>query len=144
MDTLESHIPGEQARMKAVFESLKIQGLTKKVLLDSATQYKGVIDKDRTNFENAVKNKVAAEVESRLQTKNAEEASVREKEATIKQLQKEIEESKAEISRLSKEIDEEKGKIQSAQSGYLLACEAMINKIDQDLDEFGKIFGTEG
>lgn len=33
MDTLEAHIPAEGERMNAVFASLKVQGLSKEVLL---------------------------------------------------------------------------------------------------------------
>jgi chromosome segregation ATPase len=136
MDTLESHIPEEKARMKAVFESLKIQGLSKKVLLESAATYKQVVETDRSNFESAVKSKVAAEVESRQNSMQQLKSQQKEKEQLIKQMQEEIAAAKTKIATLEKEIEAEKEKIEGAQNGYLLACEAMVSKITQDIQTF--------
>jgi chromosome segregation ATPase len=136
MDTLESHIPEEKARMKAVFESLKIQGLSKKVLLESAATYKQVVETDRSNFESAVKSKVAAEVESRQNSMQQLKSQQKEKEQLIKQMQEEIAAAKTKIATLEKEIEAEKDKIEGAQNGYLLACEAMVSKITQDIQTF--------
>ncbi|MEZ4918311.1 MAG: hypothetical protein R2792_04315 [Saprospiraceae bacterium] len=136
MDTLESHIPEEKARMKAVFESLKIQGLSKKVLLESAATYKQVVETDRSNFESAVKSKVAAEIESRQNSMQQLMSQQKEKEQLIKQMQEEIAAAKTKIATLEKEIEAEKEKIEGAQNGYVLACEAMVSKITQDIQTF--------
>jgi hypothetical protein len=47
MVTLEGPIPDEKARISAVFASLAIQGLTKSKLLDTAGQYKTILEQDK-------------------------------------------------------------------------------------------------
>jgi chromosome segregation ATPase len=136
MDTLESHIPEEKARMKAVFDSLRIQGLNKAVLLDTAGQYKEIVITDRNSFESAVQKKFESEVESRKKAIRDLESSRAEKEKQIARLQQEMAEAAAKVESLKAEILAEENKIVSAQNGYLMACNAMISKIGQDIETF--------
>lgn len=139
MDTLEAHIPEEKARMKAVFASLKIQGLTKATLLDTASKYKDAILKDKASFESAVQSKSESEIAGRESGIQKMEKEREEKRLLIEKLQKEIEESAAKIASLQQEIAAEKEKIENAQRGYLAACNAMVSKIDNDIQQFQQI-----
>ena len=65
MEALEVAVPDEKARYAAVFASLKVQGLTKDVLVSSAGKYKTVIQDDKTKFDGAVNDKLKGEVDSR-------------------------------------------------------------------------------
>lgn len=139
MDTLEAHIPEEKARMKAVFASLKIQGLTKATLLDTASKYKEAILKDKASFESAVQSKSESEIAGRESGIQKMEKEREEKRQLIEKLQREIEESAAKIASLQQEIAAEKEKIENAQRGYLAACNAMVSKIDNDIQQFQQI-----
>lgn len=139
MDTLEAHIPDEKARMKAVFASLKIQGLNKQILLDTAGKYKDIILKDKASFESAVQSKSESEIAGREASIQKMEKEREDKRQMIEKLQREIEESAAKIASLQQEIAEEKQKIENAQRGYLAACNAMVAKIDNDIQQFQQI-----
>lgn len=139
MDTLETHIPDEKARMKAVFASLKIQGLSKQTLLDTAAKYRDVILKDKASFESAVQSKSDSEIAGREASIQKLEKEREDKRQMIEKLQREIEESAGKIASLQQEIAAERQKIDNAQRGYLAACNAMVSKIDNDIQQFQQI-----
>ncbi|TNE48335.1 MAG: hypothetical protein EP344_18890 [Bacteroidetes bacterium] len=139
MDTLEAHIPDEVARINAVFASLKIQGLTKQILIESAGKYEEAILKDKANFESAVHKKSEAEIAGRQASIRQLEESRVEKQKMIQQLQQEIASAEEKIKALQGEIAEEKTKIDHAQRGYLAACTAMVSKIRSDVERFQQI-----
>lgn len=138
MDALESHIANEGERMQAVYASLKIQGLTKQNLLDTAGKYRAVIEQDRANFESAVQKKSEAEIASRKKQIEDLEKEREEKRKLIEKLQKEVEAAAGTIAEVQGKIAKEEGIIVNAQKGYLAACMAMIAKIDTDIDRFQK------
>ncbi len=139
MDTLEAHIPDEAARINAVYASLKIQGLTKQILINSAGVYKDAILKDKANFESAVQRKSEAEISGREASIQKLEQEREEKRLLIEKLQQEIEASAGQIEQLKQEIAVEHGKIDAAQRGYLAACTAMVDKIEKDVERFQQI-----
>lgn len=47
--------------------------------------------------------------------------------------------AKERIALLQQEIEAEKTKIDSAQNGYIVACNAMMSKIVTDIEAFGKL-----
>jgi chromosome segregation ATPase len=136
MDTLESHIPDENARIQAVFATLSMQGLNKAGLIDSAGTYKAEILRDKSNFEAAVQQKADAEISGRRNSIQQLEAEAAQKQQQIAQMQKEIEASGKKIAQLQQEIAAEETKIASSQQGYLAACNAMMSKIENDVQRF--------
>ncbi|MBK9336987.1 MAG: hypothetical protein IPM98_10515 [Lewinellaceae bacterium] len=139
MDTLEAHIPDESARIKAVYASLKIQGLTKQTLVFTAGKYREVILQDKANFEAAVQKKSQAEIAGRESEIAKIEQAREEKRRMIEQLQQEIEASAKQLETLQAEIATEQNKIEGAQRGYLAACMAMVGKIESDIERFQQI-----
>ncbi len=136
MDTLEAHIPDENARIQAVFATLSMQGLNKPSLIDSAGKYKTEILRDKSNFEAAVQQKSDAEISGRRSSIQQMESDAAQKQQQIAQMQKEIEASGQQIAQLQAEIAAEEAKIAASQQGYLAACNAMMSKIDGDVQRF--------
>jgi len=135
METLEAHIPDEKARMSAVFASLSIQGLTKEKLITTATQYKLIVEKDKKEFEGVVNLKAQAEIDSRKKQVDTLEKKIVENSELIQKLTKEISESQVKIGTIKGEIAKEEHKLHSNSSGYQFACEAMLNKINTDIQK---------
>ncbi|MFI5203945.1 MAG: hypothetical protein ACHQF2_05560 [Flavobacteriales bacterium] len=135
METLETHIQDEKARFSATFASLSIQGLTKKKLIDTATQYKIIIEKDKADFDRALSEKLKAEVGQRqheieeLQKRNTHNSEL------IQKLTKEITESQVLIEKLKNEVVESEGKLTKNSHGYQVASQAILNKITTDIDK---------
>jgi hypothetical protein len=135
MDTLEAHIHDEKARLSATFASLSIQGLTKDTLVDSANKYKAIIEKDKTNFENALNEKLKSEVGQKQKEIQDMEKKMAINAEQIQRLTKEITESQGLIGNLKAKAAEEENKLKSNNNGYQLASQAIINKITSDIQK---------
>ncbi len=139
METLEAHIKDENALVAATFSSLAIQGLTKKKLLDTAHQYKDIIEQDHKNFDRALDEKMKAEVGQRevhLQKLTQEITSNSEK---IQALTKEISEMQTQMGKLKTELLEQENKLTKNKQGYQVASQAVLNKIATDIKKIETI-----
>ncbi|KAA2245558.1 hypothetical protein F0L74_06275 [Chitinophaga agrisoli] len=135
METLEAHVPDEKTRMAAVFATLSIQGLTKPKLLETAAQYKQIVAQDRAEFDKAANDKAVQEVQGRqIQLVNLEKTVAQHAE-TIKKLTEEITAAQAQMKEVEAAITEHEQKIASGRQSYQLASDAMINKIETDLQK---------
>lgn len=133
MEALEAHIPSEEARIKAAFASLQVQGLDKGRLLDTAAQYREIVLRDKANFEAAVRQKAEAEIAGRQAEWQTLKQQNEERQRQIDQLQRDIAAAEQRMEQLQREIEQEKSKIDQVQRGYLAACEAMVGKINADI-----------
>jgi hypothetical protein len=133
METLEVHIKDEKARLSATYASLSIQGLTKEKLIETANKYKEVINQDKVQFEKIANDKSEKEIgQKRKDLKNLEEMILRHSEM-IQKLTKEITDSQSAMGKLKATITDEEQKLNKNMKGYLIACEAMMNKITDDI-----------
>ncbi|MBC7864956.1 MAG: hypothetical protein IAF38_18425 [Bacteroidia bacterium] len=135
MDTLEAHIHDEKARLSATFASLSIQGLTKETLLNTAAQYKVIMEKDRANFEKALADKLKSDVGQKAVEVQTFEKKIAANADLIQKLTKEISDAQALIGKLKTEITEEENKLSINKTGYMVACSAVINKITTDIQK---------
>lgn len=132
-ETLEEHIKDEKARFSATYASLAIQGLTKEKLVETAGKYKEIINQDKTQFEKTANDKSERDIgQKKKDLQGMEEAIVRHAE-TIQKLTKEITESQIAMGKLKATIAEEEGKLAKNKQGYMIACEAMMKKISEDI-----------
>ncbi|MBC7888224.1 MAG: hypothetical protein H7Z13_10055 [Ferruginibacter sp.] len=135
MEALEAAVPDETVRMNAVFSTLKIQGLSKEMLIDSAEKYLQVVDKDKQEFQNAVNTKVLGEIEGRKASMAELEKRNNTNNEMIQKLTKEINENQQKITSLKKEVIDEEAKINSNKNGYNIACDAMLAKLSGDIQK---------
>jgi predicted nucleic acid-binding Zn-ribbon protein len=135
MEALEAAVPDEKARYAAVFASLKVQGLTKDNLISTAGKYKAVIQDDKAKFDIAVNDKLKGEVESRKVQLKDLGAKIVQNTETIKKLTQEITDAQNKIQLLNAEVGEKENKIKSNSEGYTVACNAMLNKINIDIQK---------
>lgn len=135
METLESHIADETARMAAVFASLSIQGMTKEKLLESARVYSELIAKDNAEFLKALEAKNAHEVEGRRRKVADLESRIQKNAEQIEALTKQIAEYQASIASLKKEATQEQQRIEINSSAYQIASRAMSAKITSDIQK---------
>jgi hypothetical protein len=133
METLEVHIKDEKARLSATYASLTIQGLTKDKLLDTAKKYKEIINHDKSHFEKIANEKSEKEIgQKRKDVQNLEE-TIRKNSELIQKLTKEITESQQAMGNLKATIAEEENKLAKNKQGYLLACDALMKQISEDI-----------
>jgi hypothetical protein len=133
METLEAHIKDEKARISATYASLTIQGLTKEKLVETATKYKEIIGADKMQFEKIANAKSEQEIgQKRKDLKGLEDTIVKNSEM-IQKLTKEITEAQVALGGLKATISEEEQKLARNKQGYMMACEAMLQKISEDI-----------
>ncbi len=135
METLEAHIPDEKARFTATYAALSIQGMTKTTLVETATVYKNLIEKDKESFDQALAEKVKKEVGERQSKVLELEQKIAENTALIQKLSKEITDNQLTIGKLKNEAFEEENKIRKNGNGYQLASQAIISKIVTDIQK---------
>ena len=134
-ESLEQHIADEKVRFVAVFESLKTQGITKNNLILTADKYKSILNSDKGKFEAAVNDKMRLDVEARKTEMKNLEQKMQENSELIKKLSKEIADSQITIQSLNDEINQNETKIKTNMSGYNYAFDAIINKINIDIQK---------
>jgi chromosome segregation ATPase len=133
METLEAHIPDENARISATFAALSIQGLTKQKLVETAEEYKKIIKSDKTKFESVLTAKSEVEVGQRKKKVEELEKKMVANSEMIQKLTKEISEAQTSIAALKNEIMDQESKLSKSRNGYAVACDALVNKITQDI-----------
>ena len=138
-ETLRAHLADENARISSAFAVLKIQGLTKEKLLETAGQYKLMVEKDRTVFEEALKQKLAAEVGERQNKCVGIESQIKANLEQIQNLAQANSENQTVLEQLKKEIVDEENKIKNNNNGYLVASQAINNKISEDIKKIQTI-----
>jgi len=139
METLETHIKDENARISATFASLSIQGLTKDILIETANKYKEIIQKDRADFNNAINQKSKDEVDQRQKQLDQFNATIAKNSEEIQRLTKEITDAQTQIGNLKVAITEEQVKLNKNREGYEFAYKAMLNKITTDVQKIQTI-----
>jgi hypothetical protein len=135
METLEAHISNERDRLSATFASLAIQGLTKKILIDTANKYKDIIEQDHSNFDRALEDKMRAEVGKRQDQLQSMEKKIADNSEEIQKLTKEISDTQVLVGKLKTEVMEQQNKLTKNKTGYQVACQAVLNKITSDIQK---------
>jgi hypothetical protein len=135
METLEAHIKDEKARISATYSSLAIQGLTKERLIETASKYKEIINHDKSHFEKIANDKAEKEIGQKKKDLIGLEETIKKNSELIQKLTKEITESQIAMGNLKATITDEENKLTKNKQGYLLACEAMMQKISEDISK---------
>jgi len=139
METLAAHIRDERSRVAATFASLSIQGLTKEKLVDTAQQYKTLISEDRNRFEKVAQEKLEHDIGQKRQDLKQLEVTVAKHAELIQKLTQEISAAQQSMKGLQDVIAEEENKLEKNKQGYVVACDAMIRKIDDDINKIQTI-----
>lgn len=135
MEALAVHVPDERSRMAATFASLSIQGLSKEKLIQTAQQYSMLVNEDRTRFEKVAQEKLEYDIgQKRNELRQLEETTAKHAEL-ISKLTQEISAAQQSMRSLQDTIADEESKLDKNKRGYDLACDAMIRKIENDINK---------
>jgi hypothetical protein len=139
METLEAHIVDEKTRLKATFDSLHIQGLTKPNLVDTAKNYKSILEKDKAEFEKALTDKINQDVGSKKKEITDLEGLIIKNNELIQKLTIDNAEYRKKIEALTKNARDEEEKLNRNSNSYRLASQAIINKIADDIEKISTL-----
>lgn len=135
MHALESTLPDENMRIATVYATMKIQGLTKEKILETARHYVGVLEADKAMFEKAASDKASQEIEERKVKAAGLEKKIAENGEMIKKLTQEMADAQANIGTIKAEIVQYDAKISANKGSYTIAYRAMYNKIISDIQK---------
>ncbi len=139
MDMLEATIPDENTRIVSVFATLKIQGLTKDRILETARHYVTVLETDKAQFEHAAAEKANSEIEDRKAKVAGLEKKISDNNEMIKKLTQEMADAQSMIGSYKNEIVQYDSKISANKGSYSVAYKAMYNKIISDIQKLTEI-----
>lgn len=133
VDSFEADGIPENVAFKTVFKALSAQGMTKDYLLSSAAQYLDVIGRDKENFTKTVEAKINDQVGGRIQKNTDLQQAIKEKQELIESLQRDIVQAQESIKANDAEIANVQQTIGANTQAYNIACEALKNKIEEDV-----------
>jgi hypothetical protein len=124
-------IPDEAARYNAAFAGLRVQGLDKQRLLDTAGEYLRILTTDAAQFQ--------ATVDAKYQEKvHGPETAAAEKADRIQALSQEIVQLQQQISSLQAEISISKDKLSGSSSAYTAESDRRQQEIRHDIDKINQ------
>jgi len=121
-------IADEKSRYSAAYAGLSVQGLDKSKLLNTATAYLQILEKDAAYFSSTVDVALTEKVKGKQQ-------EIIVKQQRIEQLSKEINDIQSQVLLLHDEVKENEEKIESNTGGYKAASENMRQQILIDIEK---------
>jgi len=121
-------IADEKSRYVAAYAGLNVQGLDKSKLLNTATAYLQILEKDAAHFSSTVDVALTEKVKAKQQ-------EIVLKQQRIEQLSKEINDLQSQVLMLHDEVRENEEKIESNTGGYKTASENMKQQILIDIEK---------
>lgn len=123
---------------QTAFSIANTLGIDKAKLLESGRYYLGVLEKERSHFNDALNNNAKRKLKQKLTELKDAEQSNNDYIVQMEALKAKIQKKELEINALKEELMEADGKIKSVMSGFSKAHEAMKNKINTDLEKMEK------
>ena len=126
---------GEDTAFKSAYATASTMGLTKDKLLKTAHFYLKILEQERTQFDQAVKQQVNRQIAGKQQQSQVLTQSIDQKSNQIEKLKSEILQSQAKIVQLQEEIEGAKGKIgatkQNFENTFVIIQEEIKNDISK-------------
>lgn len=133
VDNLKKINLDEVTAIKSAYATMSTMDLTKEKIIETANHYKGVLLKEREQFDIASQKQQDLKIGQNLQQVNELQRKVIDHEAKIKQLQEEVEMARTKIRELDYERDNAAAKIEEAKSKYLFTHQSIMNLMERDI-----------
>lgn len=128
----------EGTAFKSAFATASTMGLTRQKLLESATHYKQILQKEKGQFDIALKNRLQQRVGAKLEENKRHEARLKQIEDQMKRLQDEIGQVKAKIEENNKLRESEGSKLSIQQDNFEKTYVKIQAEIDNDTTKIAK------
>lgn len=122
----------ESTAFKSAFATASTMGLTKQKLLETATHYKQILQKEKGQFDIALKNRFQQRVGAKIEENKRHEGRLKQIEDQIKRLEKEILEVKKQITSNDKLREKENTKLTVQQDNFEQTYVRIQGEIDKD------------
>lgn len=129
----------ESLKLKSVFMTLTTKGLTIPKIVESASHYLSVLEKEKTKFYDAIASQKKNKVENKQKHINDLKAKNKEKADLIKKLTDEMSTNNKEIEKETIEIKDVETKIKTTENDFIYTFNKVSNKINENVEKIKKI-----
>ncbi len=119
---------------KSAFATASTVGLTKSKLLETATHYKGILSKEKKQFDQAMKNQIQQKVAGKREEVEKLKQQIQAHRQKIAQLEDQIGKYQNTVDNADAEINAAKEKIEATQKGFEFTHQSILNQIDKDVE----------
>ncbi len=123
----------ESTAFKSAFATASTMGLTKAKLIETASHYKSVILKEKTHFDEALKNRTQQKVEGKRQEVEKLKEQINKHREKIAQLEEQMKKYQTTIDGADAQIQSETEKIESTRENFEHTHQSILNQIDKDI-----------
>ncbi|MGK0388903.1 MAG: hypothetical protein ACI94Y_001636 [Maribacter sp.] len=128
----------ESTAFKSAFATASTMGLTKQKLLETATHYKQILQKEKGQFDIALKNRFQQRVGAKIEENKRHEGRLKQIEDQIKRLEKEILEVKKQITSNDNVREKENTKLTVQQDNFEQTYVRIQGEIDKDTSKINQ------
>jgi len=142
MEALQNmkNIPLEETvKMQTVLATLSSKGLTKQKILESADFYTTALQDEKNKFNEALKQEITKQVESKQKEIKSLEDQNKSKAEQIAQLTTEINQNQQQISKVKTLVEEASQKIKSTETNFNFTFEAVVSQIKNNSNKIKSI-----
>ncbi len=123
----------EKTRYQSAFASARPMGATTKILLDSASFYLDILEKEHQQFNEAFQNQSKKRIEGNQQLKVDLENQMSSKKQQIEQLQQQIEQMSKQLIDVEEQIKTAASKVTKTKSDFVSSYDYLVRQIKTDI-----------
>ncbi|MCP4124497.1 MAG: hypothetical protein GY751_22360 [Bacteroidetes bacterium] len=132
---LEKMVADEATRFKSAFSTASTMGVTLDKLVETASYYVKILDKERDQFVKAAGDQTTSLVENRKKEMQQMLKGMAEKKAMIEKLNKELKSSEGRLQKLQEGIDTATVKIEETKKNFDVSFTHLKGQIQQDIEK---------
>lgn len=139
MTALKEMNMDEVTALKSSFKTAEIAGLSKEKLLGAAAHYLKVLDKEKVQFSEAMKNQYSLKVDKKKERIDFLKGGVADGQERISKIQAKIIELQQELESSQEELEKAQTSLQDTQDKFMNAYKSIQEKINQDISNFKEL-----
>jgi len=139
LNALQTLNMDEEIAMKSAYATGSTVGLTKVKLIKSAQHYRGVLQKEKEQFDAALQKQMFQRVEHKISEKTELAKKVQQYQEKITQLKVEIQKIEEKLGKADNEIKGAQLKIEGTKNKFETTFDALISQIDSDIDKLNNL-----
>ena len=129
----------ELTAVRSSFKTAEIAGLSKQKLLQAAEHYLKVLDKEKNQFSEAMKNQYQVKVETKKERIDFLKGGLLDGQERIKKIQAKLAELEQELQLTQSELNTAMDSLKQTEQKFIQAYESLHERINKDIRNFNEI-----
>lgn len=138
LNSLKQMNMDDETAIKSAYATASTVGLTKDKLVQTARHYQQVIDKEKSQFDEALQNQVKEKIAGKKGEVDRLKNLIEENNKRVAQIQAEIKKAQSTIDNADQDIKEAQDKIDATKTNFETTYQSILGVIAEDIDKFNK------